>query len=94
MYACPEGGGGGPVGGAAGVEGGIERADVAIDGIEERELVLDEFDLRGADGEGFKAFHVLDGHGIKLLRAAGVRLLHLRMPWPLDTGTAFSCTFS
>ncbi len=26
----------------------------------------------GADGEGFKAFHVLDGHGIKLLAQVGI----------------------
>jgi 3-deoxy-D-manno-octulosonate 8-phosphate phosphatase (KDO 8-P phosphatase) len=26
----------------------------------------------GADGEGFKAFHVLDGHGLKLLAEAGI----------------------
>ncbi len=29
----------------------------------------------GADGETFKAFHVLDGHGLKLLSAAGIDVL-------------------
>ncbi len=28
----------------------------------------------GADGEVLKAFHVRDGHGLKLLRAAGIQL--------------------
>lgn len=28
----------------------------------------------GADGEALKAFHVRDGHGLKLLRAAGIQL--------------------
>ena len=28
----------------------------------------------GADGEALKVFHVRDGHGLKLLQAAGVRL--------------------
>jgi len=27
----------------------------------------------GAEGEAFKAFNILDGHGIKMLQAAGVR---------------------
>ena len=35
------------------VEGGVERTDVAIDRREQRELVFDEFDLGGTDGEGF-----------------------------------------
>ena len=28
----------------------------------------------GSEGEIFKRFHTLDGHGLKLLQAAGVRL--------------------
>ena len=43
----------GEAGGGERVEGRVERAHVAVDGITQRELVCDEFDVRGTDGEGF-----------------------------------------
>lgn len=39
-------------GGGKLVEGGVERADVAVGGIEQCELGFDQLDLGGADSEG------------------------------------------
>jgi 3-deoxy-D-manno-octulosonate 8-phosphate phosphatase (KDO 8-P phosphatase) len=46
---------------------GVKAAIFDVDGV-----LTDGRLYIGADGESFKAFHVLDGHGIKLLAQAGI----------------------
>lgn len=52
---------------AQGGGGGMRAAIFDVDGV-----LTDGRLYIGADGEGVKAFHVLDGHGLKLLAQAGI----------------------
>ncbi|MBZ8140384.1 3-deoxy-D-manno-octulosonate 8-phosphate phosphatase [Rubrivivax gelatinosus] len=52
---------------AQGPAGGLKAAIFDVDGV-----LTDGRVYIGADGEGFKAFSTLDGHGLKLLRQAGI----------------------
>lgn len=52
---------------AQGPGAGIKAAIFDVDGV-----LTDGRIYIGADGEGFKAFSTLDGHGLKLLRAGGI----------------------
>jgi 3-deoxy-D-manno-octulosonate 8-phosphate phosphatase (KDO 8-P phosphatase) len=49
---------------------GIRLAFFDVDGV-----LTDGRLYIGGDGESFKAFHVLDGHGLKLLQQSGVQLV-------------------
>jgi 3-deoxy-D-manno-octulosonate 8-phosphate phosphatase (KDO 8-P phosphatase) len=49
---------------------GVKAAIFDVDGV-----LTDGRLFIGVDGEAFKAFHVLDGHGLKLLGAAGIEVL-------------------
>lgn len=49
---------------------GMQAAIFDVDGV-----LTDGRIYIGADGESFKAFHSLDGHGLKLLREAGIEPL-------------------
>ena len=49
---------------------GLKAAIFDVDGV-----LTDGTLFVGADGETVKAFHVLDGHGLKLLRAGGIEPL-------------------
>lgn len=53
---------------AQGPNGRIRAAIFDVDGV-----LTDGRIYVGADGEGFKAFNVLDGHGLKLLARGGIR---------------------
>jgi 3-deoxy-D-manno-octulosonate 8-phosphate phosphatase (KDO 8-P phosphatase) len=53
-----------------GVEIGMRAAVFDVDGV-----LTDGRLYIGAEGESVKAFHVLDGHGLKLLRAGGIEPL-------------------
>ena len=53
---------------AQGRGGGMRAALFDVDGV-----LTDGRLYIGAEGEGFKAFHVLDGHGLKLLATQGIQ---------------------
>jgi 3-deoxy-D-manno-octulosonate 8-phosphate phosphatase (KDO 8-P phosphatase) len=52
---------------AQGLGSGMRAAFIDVDGV-----LTDGRLFIGEAGEGFKAFHVLDGHGLKLLAMAGI----------------------
>lgn len=54
-------------GGAAGTPQGLKAALFDVDGV-----LTDGQLWIGEDGEAFKAFHALDGHGLKLLQQGGI----------------------